>query len=211
MAVADRPHPLESARETAPAGVVSQLSTLDRFLPLWIGVAMAVGLGLGTLLPRLNDWLAKLRIGTVSLPIAIGLLLMMYPVLAKVRYEELGTARHDGIDDRRFFGVSLFLSWVVGPLLMFALAWIFLADQPAYRTGVIIVGLARCIAMVLIWNDIACGDREPGRDPRRLQRDLPGARVLAARLLLPDRPARLARPGHAGLRGRRSGRSPGPS
>jgi arsenite transporter len=84
----------------------------------------------------------------------------MYPVLAKVRYEEIGKQHSDGIDDRRFFGISLFLSWIVGPLLMFALAWVFLADEPAYRTGVIVVGLARCIAMVLVWNDIAEGDRE---------------------------------------------------
>ncbi|MGZ6527345.1 MAG: ACR3 family arsenite efflux transporter [Actinomycetota bacterium] len=142
------------------AGVVSRLSTLDRFLPLWIALAMAAGLGLGTLVPGLNDALNHLRVGTVSLPIAIGLLLMMYPVLAKVRYEDLGRARHDGVSDRAFFGVSLFLSWVVGPALMFALAWLLLPNEPAYRTGVIIVGLARCIAMVLIWNDIARGDRE---------------------------------------------------
>jgi ACR3 family arsenite transporter len=139
---------------------MARLSTLDRFLPLWIALAMAIGLGLGSLVPSLNDGLDKLRVGTVSLPIAIGLLLMMYPVLAKVRYEELARKRTDGVSDRAFFGVSLFLSWIVGPLLMFALAWAFLADQPAYRTGVIIVGLARCIAMVLVWNEIARGDRD---------------------------------------------------
>ncbi|HLB04011.1 MAG TPA: ACR3 family arsenite efflux transporter [Gaiellaceae bacterium] len=142
------------------AGIVSRLSTLDRLLPLWIALAMAGGLGLGSLLPGLDAALDTLRIGTVSLPIALGLLLMMYPVLAKVRYEELGRLRDDGVSDRALFGVSLFLSWVVGPALMFTLAWLFLADQPAYRTGVIIVGLARCIAMVLVWNDIARGDRE---------------------------------------------------
>ncbi len=142
------------------AAVLGRLSRLDRFLPLWIALAMAAGLGLGTLVPRLDDALDRLRIGTVSLPIAAGLLLMMYPVLAKVRYEDLGRMSHDGVSNRRFFGVSLFLSWVVGPALMFALAWLLLPHQPAYRTGVIIVGLARCIAMVLIWNDIAKGDRD---------------------------------------------------
>jgi ACR3 family arsenite transporter len=140
--------------------VLKRLSTLDRFLPLWIGLAMAAGLGLGRLIPSLNDGLNKLQVGTVSLPIAAGLLLMMYPVLAKVRYEEIGRRRHDGVSNAAFFGTSLVLSWVVGPLLMFALAWLLLPNQPAYRTGVIIVGLARCIAMVLIWNDIAKGDRD---------------------------------------------------
>jgi arsenite transporter len=143
-----------------PDGVVRKLSTLDRFLPLWIGIAMGAGLGLGALVPSLNDGLDKLRVGTVSLPIALGLLLMMYPVLAKVRYEELGHRHHDGVSNRQFFGISLFLSWVIGPAFMFALAWLFLADQPEYRTGVIVVGLARCIAMVLIWNDLAKGDRD---------------------------------------------------
>ena len=152
-----RPRPAPPGNDTA---VLKKLSTLDRFLPLWIALAMAAGLGLGALIPSLNDGLDKLRVGTVSLPIALGLLLMMYPVLTKVRYEELRRAKHDGVSNRTFFGVSLFLSWVVGPLLMFALAWTFLADHPAYRTGVIIVGLARCIAMVLIWNDIAQGDRD---------------------------------------------------
>jgi len=142
------------------AAVLAKLSTLDRFLPLWIGLAMAAGLGLGRLVPSLNRGLDKLQVGTVSLPIALGLLLMMYPVLAKVRYEELGRARDDGVSNRLFFGVSLFLSWAVGPALMFAFAWLLLPHQPAYRAGVIIVGLARCIAMVLIWNDIAQGDRD---------------------------------------------------
>src|ERR1035437_6707886 len=154
---------VDGNRASAATGedrVIARLSKLDRFLPLWIGLAMGAGLGLGALVPSLNNWLDKLQIGTVSLPIAAGLLLMMYPVLAKVRYEDLGRMGHDGVSDRRFFGVSLFLSWLVGPALMFALAWLLLADQPAYRTGVIIVGLARCIAMVLVWNDIARGDRE---------------------------------------------------
>jgi ACR3 family arsenite transporter len=156
----------ETVRRPAPspvpddAAVLRKLSTLDRFLPLWIALAMGAGLGLGSLIPSLNNGLDKLRVGTVSLPIALGLLLMMYPVLAKVRYEELGRKRADGVSNRLFFGVSLFLSWIVGPLFMFALAWLLLPNQPAYRTGVIIVGLARCIAMVLIWNDIAQGDRD---------------------------------------------------
>ncbi len=154
---ASRPAPATAPDEAA---VLRRLSTLDRFLPLWIGLAMALGLGLGRLLPSLNDRLDKLQIGTVSLPIAAGLLLMMYPVLAKVRYEELGHAEHDGVSNRVFFGWSLFLSWIVGPALMFALAWLLLPHQPAYRTGVIVVGLARCIAMVLIWNDLAGGDRD---------------------------------------------------
>lgn len=145
--VEERPHVAAEAVDEAP--VLQRLSTLDRFLPLWIGLARAAGLGLGTLVPSLNDGLDRLRVGTVSLPIALGLLLMMYPVLAKVRYEELGRRQADGVSDRAFFGVSLFLSWVVGPLFMFALAWLFLADQPEYRTGVVIVGLARCIAMVV--------------------------------------------------------------
>ncbi|MGN6128838.1 MAG: ACR3 family arsenite efflux transporter [Nocardioidaceae bacterium] len=136
--------------------VLRRLSTLDRFLPAWIIAAMLAGLLLGRLVPGLDDVLAAVQVGDVSLPIAIGLLVMMYPVLAKVRYDELGHVT----GDRRLLGVSIVLNWVVGPALMFALAWTFLPDLPAYRTGLIIVGLARCIAMVLIWNDLACGDRE---------------------------------------------------
>ncbi len=136
--------------------VAARLSTLDRFLPVWIGTAMAVGLLLGRAVPDLNDWLDDVKIDTVSLPIAIGLLAMMYPVLAKVRYRHIG----DEMADRRALVFSLVMNWVVGPLLMFTLAWVFLADQPELRTGLIIVGLARCIAMVLIWNDLASGNRE---------------------------------------------------
>ena len=149
-----------SQASTEQGALLGRLSTLDRFLPLWIAAAMGLGLGLGSLVPSLNDRLDTLRVGTVSLPIALGLLLMMYPVLAKVRYEDLGRVKHDGVSDRLFFGISLALSWVVGPLFMFTLAWLLLPHQPAYRTGVIIVGLARCIAMVLIWNDLAKGDRD---------------------------------------------------
>ncbi|MEN8234894.1 MAG: ACR3 family arsenite efflux transporter [Actinomycetota bacterium] len=140
----------------ADAAVIGRLSTLDRFLPAWIGAAMIGGLVLGRLIPGLNDWLDAVKIGSVSLPIAVGLLAMMYPVLAKVRYSKIG----DVAADKTLMATSLVLNWVVGPALMFALAWLMLPDLPAYRTGLIIIGLARCIAMVLIWNDLACGDRE---------------------------------------------------
>ncbi len=136
--------------------VIEQLSTLDRFLPVWILAAMAAGLGLGALIPRLNHGLSSVQVTGTSLPIAIGLLLMMYPVLARVRYEELGRLKAE----RGLLVSSLVLNWIVGPALMFALAWLLLPDQPAYRTGLIIVGLARCIAMVLIWSELACADRE---------------------------------------------------
>ena len=133
---------------------IRRLSRLDRFLPVWIGSAMVVGLVLGRLIPTLNQSLNHVQVVGTSLPIAIGLLVMMYPVLAKVRYGEVGIIAAD----RRLLVTSLILNWLIGPLVMFALAWIFLADLPAYRTGLILIGLARCIAMVLIWNDLACGD-----------------------------------------------------
>ena len=138
--------------------VLARLSLLDRFLPVWIVVAMAVGLGLGRGIPSLAGHLDAVRLGSVSLPIAIGLLVMMYPVLANVRYRQLDRITAD----RRLLVTSLVLNWIVGPALMFGLAWLLLPDLPTYRTGLIIVGLARCIAMVLIWNDLSCGDREAG-------------------------------------------------
>ncbi|MFE6051885.1 ACR3 family arsenite efflux transporter [Kitasatospora sp. NPDC056446] len=138
------------------AGPVGKLSFLDRFLAVWILLAMGLGIGLGRMVPGLNDALAKVEVGGVSLPIAVGLLVMMYPVLAKVRYDRL----HTVTGDKKLMVSSLVINWVLGPAVMFALAWIFLPDLPEYRTGLIIVGLARCIAMVIIWNDLACGDRE---------------------------------------------------
>jgi ACR3 family arsenite transporter len=149
---------LATTDSSAPAvtGVVAKLSTLDRFLPVWIIVAMALGLLGGRLVPGLGGALDAISVDGVSLPIALGLLIMMYPVLAKVRYDRLDTVTRD----RRLLIPSLVLNWVIGPALMFALAWLMLPDLPAYRTGLIIVGLARCIAMVIIWNDLACGDRE---------------------------------------------------
>jgi ACR3 family arsenite transporter len=136
--------------------VVEKLSRLDQLLPVWIGIAMAVGLLLGLLVPGLNAALNHIQVDGISLPIALGLLVMMYPVLAKVRYDRLDTVT----GDRKLLASSLVLNWLVGPALMFALAWLLLPDLPDYRTGLIIVGLARCIAMVIIWNDLACGDRE---------------------------------------------------
>jgi arsenite transporter len=142
---------------SAPPGrVPAGLSALDRLLPVWVGLAMLAGLALGRLVPGVGGALSAVEVDGVSLPIAVGLLVMMYPVLAKVRYDRLDAVT----GDRRLLLGSLVLNWVVGPALMFTLAWVFLPDLPEYRTGLIIVGLARCIAMVVIWNDLACGDRE---------------------------------------------------
>ena len=149
LAVAGVPQAADRATE-------GRLSTLDRFLPVWILAAMAFGLLLGRLVPSLGGALDRVQVGSVSLPIAVGLLVMMYPVLAKVRYNETGHV----LADRRLMAASLAVNWLLAPAFMFALAWVFLPDLPEYRTGLIIVGLARCIAMVLIWNDLACGDRE---------------------------------------------------
>ena len=142
---------------TADMPVIRRLSVVDRLLPVWILLAMVVGIGLGRAVPGLNRDLNAMQVTSgTSLPIFVGLLVMMYPVLAKVRYGQMGTVTRE----RRMLVSSLVLNWLVGPAVMFALAWLLLPDQPAYRTGLIVVGLARCIAMVLIWNDLSGGDRE---------------------------------------------------
>lgn len=133
-----------------------RMSFIDRYLGVWILAAMAIGLTLGRSVPGLGDFLGSMEVNGISIPIAIGLLVMMYPPLAKVRYDK--TAKIAA--DKRLMVVSLVLNWIVGPAVMFTLAWIFLADQPELRTGLIIVGLARCIAMVLVWSDLSCADRE---------------------------------------------------
>ncbi|MDB4969306.1 MAG: Arsenical-resistance protein [Myxococcales bacterium] len=135
--------------------VGKKLSTMDRYLPVWIFAAMALGLGLGRTWPGIGPALDRVKLDTVSLPIAVGLLWMMYPVLAKVKYGKLGHLTRG-----KLVATSLVFNWVIGPLLMFALAWLFLPDLPHYRTGLILIGLARCIAMVLIWNMLACGSGE---------------------------------------------------
>jgi ACR3 family arsenite transporter len=147
------------APEMIPAphtAIARRLSTLDRWLPLWIFLAMAIGIALGKAFPGLAVTLDAMKLDTVSLPIAIGLLWMMYPVLARVNYGKIPeVAGHT-----KLLTTSLVLNWVIGPALMFVLAWVLLPDHPEYRTGLILVGLARCIAMVLIWNMLACGNNE---------------------------------------------------
>ena len=184
----------------APAAVavhpaVVRLGTLDRLLPLWILLAMALGLLIGRVAPGVAPALDSAKVSGVSLPIAVGLFLMMYPVLARVRYSDLGRLGRRS----RLFTVSLLLNWVVGPLLMFALAWAFLPDLPDYRTGLILIGLARCIAMVLIWNMLARGSGEVAAVLVALNSLFQIALLLGAGLVLPLRGARLVRRG----RGRR--------